>query len=100
MILDKDTLDSLPPSGLPPIQQVQGIPPQFKDLEDAIGKIRTYAILPMQVRVDYLRVTESSIMTNITVQFQNRDLQFQSGDGGARRRCTSWDASAPLPAAR
>jgi GWxTD domain-containing protein len=77
------TID-VPANGVLPIQQVQGIPPQFKDLEDAIGKIPTSAILPMRVRVDYLRVTESSIMTNITVQFQNRDLQFQSGDGGAK----------------
>src|SRR5439155_8631356 len=32
-------------------------------------------------RVDYVRVTESSVLTNVTVQFENRDLQFQSKDG-------------------
>ncbi len=35
----------------------------------------------MQVRVDYVRVTESSVMANISVQFENRDLQFQFKDG-------------------
>jgi len=35
----------------------------------------------MQVRVDYLRVTGSSVLANITVQFENRDLQFQKKDG-------------------
>ena len=35
----------------------------------------------MQVRIDYVRVTESSVMANITIQFENRDLQFQKKDG-------------------
>jgi GWxTD domain-containing protein len=71
-------------NSLTPIQQVQGISPKFKDLENAIGAIATYNVLPMQVRIDYLRVTGSSVMANITVQFQNRDLQFQFADGGPK----------------
>jgi GWxTD domain-containing protein len=51
---------------------------KFKELEDAIGKRTTYGVLPMSVRIDYVRVTESSVMTNISVQFENRDLQFQN----------------------
>ena len=35
----------------------------------------------MLVRVDYVRITESSVLANITVQFENRDLQFQAKDG-------------------
>jgi len=59
--------------------QLQQPPPvKFKELDDAIGKLTTYAVLPMQVRIDYVRITESSVMTNITVQFENRDLQFQT----------------------
>jgi GWxTD domain-containing protein len=79
-----DSLKILPTISVAPAQQLRGMPPQFKDLEDAIGAIPTYTILPMQVRIDYLRVTESSVMANITVQFDNRDLQFQSGDGGRK----------------
>jgi len=56
-------------------------PVKFKELENAIGAIATYTVLPMQVRIDYVRVTESSVIVNITVQFENRDLQFQLRDG-------------------
>jgi len=54
---------------------------KFKDLEAAISTRITYNILPMQVRIDYVRVTESSVLANITVQFENRDLEFQAKDG-------------------
>ncbi len=54
---------------------------KFKDLEEAITTRITYNVLPMQVRVDYVRVTDSSVMTNVTVQFENKDLQFQAKDG-------------------
>jgi hypothetical protein len=35
----------------------------------------------MTARIDYIRVTDSSVLTNISVQFENRDLQFQTKDG-------------------
>lgn len=54
---------------------------KFKDLEAAITTRITYNILPMAVRVDYVRVTESSVLANITVQFDNKDLQFQMKEG-------------------
>jgi GWxTD domain-containing protein len=58
-------------------------PPEvkFKDLEQEITSRVTYNRLPMQVRWDYIRVTENSVLTNITVQFENRDLQFTQKDG-------------------
>lgn len=58
-------------------------PPEvkFKDLEATVDSRITYNTLPMVVRTDYLRVTNSSVMTNVTVQFQNQDLQFKAGDG-------------------
>jgi hypothetical protein len=55
-------------------------PVKFKDLEAEISTRITYNVLPMQVRVDYVRVTESSVMANITIQFENKDLQFQKKD--------------------
>jgi GWxTD domain-containing protein len=54
---------------------------KYKDLEAAISTRITYNILPMQVRIDYVRVTESSVLANITIQFENRDLQFQKKEG-------------------
>jgi GWxTD domain-containing protein len=56
-------------------------PVKFKDLEAAISTRITYNILPMQVRIDYVRVTEASVMANITLQFENRDLEFKLKDG-------------------
>jgi GWxTD domain-containing protein len=66
------------------LQQFGGLrsgPQAIDDSAFAIGKPGTYETLPMQVRVDYLRVTGSSVLANITVQFENRDLQFQKKDG-------------------
>jgi GWxTD domain-containing protein len=57
---------------------------KFRELDDAIGKRTTYNILPMQVRIDYVRVTESSVLANFSVQFDNRDLQFQFRDGAPK----------------
>jgi GWxTD domain-containing protein len=54
---------------------------KFKDLEASINSRITFNILPMQVRIDYVRVTDASVLANITVQFENRDLQFQAKDG-------------------
>ncbi len=62
--------------------KLQSPPPiKFKDLEAVVSTRITYNILPMLVRVDYVRVTESSVLANITVQFENHDLQFQAKDG-------------------
>jgi GWxTD domain-containing protein len=54
---------------------------QFKDLEAAISTRITYNVLPVQVRIDYLRITESSVIANITIQVDNKDLQFQLKNG-------------------
>jgi GWxTD domain-containing protein len=60
------------------------IPPPQVNLDDpanAIGKLPTYEMLPMQVRVDYLRVTGSSVLANIAVRFEGRDLKFDRQNG-------------------
>ena len=54
---------------------------KFKDLEAEVSSRITYNRLPMQVRQDYVRVTDSTVLVNITVQFQNRDLEFKEKDG-------------------
>jgi GWxTD domain-containing protein len=58
-------------------------PPQikFKDLEAAVTSKITFNLLPMKVRADYVRVTNSSILANVTLQFDRKDLQFQEKDG-------------------
>jgi GWxTD domain-containing protein len=54
---------------------------KFKDLEAVVGTRITFNILPMTARIDYIRVTDFSVLTNISIQFDNRDLQFQTKDG-------------------
>jgi GWxTD domain-containing protein len=61
-------------------------PPQvkFKDLEAAVSSTIKFNLLPMRARADFMRVTNSSIMSNITLQFDRRELQFQDKDGISR----------------
>jgi len=35
----------------------------------------------VKVRAEFIRVTNTSILTNITIQLENKDLQFQSKEG-------------------
>jgi GWxTD domain-containing protein len=51
------------------------------DPADAIGKLPTYEMLPMQVRTDFLRVTASSVLANFTIGFDARDLKFDRQNG-------------------
>jgi GWxTD domain-containing protein len=62
--------------------QLQATPQSiFKDLEAAMGAKPTGNVLPLQLRIDYVPATESATIANITVQFENRDLQFQTVGG-------------------
>ncbi|HTX39422.1 MAG TPA: GWxTD domain-containing protein [Bryobacteraceae bacterium] len=54
---------------------------KFPDLEAAVTSRISYNILPMSVRVDYFPVTDASVLTFITLQFNNKDLQFTSKEG-------------------
>ncbi|MGA2135845.1 MAG: GWxTD domain-containing protein [Bryobacteraceae bacterium] len=54
---------------------------KFKDLEDAVSSKITFNILPMKVRADFFPLTEASVLTYVTLQFENKDLQFQSKEG-------------------
>jgi GWxTD domain-containing protein len=54
---------------------------KFKDLEAAVNSTIRYNLLPMKARADFMRITNSSIMTNITLMFDNKDLQFQDKEG-------------------
>jgi GWxTD domain-containing protein len=61
---------------------IQKPPPvKFKDLEAMVSSHVTYNILPMKVETDYIRVTNASVLTNLTLQFENKDLEFQSKEG-------------------
>ncbi|MGH9659642.1 MAG: GWxTD domain-containing protein, partial [Bryobacteraceae bacterium] len=54
---------------------------KFKDLEASVNSVIKFNILPLKARVDYFPLTESSVLTNITIQLENRDLQFTMKEG-------------------
>src|SRR5579883_1279668 len=53
---------------------------KFKDLDAVVNSNIRYNTLPMQVRVDYIRVTDATVYANIAVQFKNSDLNFSTKD--------------------
>jgi hypothetical protein len=61
------------------LQQAPAI--KFKDLEAAVNSTIKYNLLPMKVRADFIPVTGSSVLSNITIQFERKDLQFKEKEG-------------------
>jgi GWxTD domain-containing protein len=57
-------------------------PPEvkFKDLQAVVSSSIRYNNLPFKARADYVRITDSTILTTVTIEFQRRDLQFQQKD--------------------
>ena len=54
---------------------------KFKDLEAVVNSRISYNVLPLEVRAYYFPVTEASVLTSVTIQLNNKDLQFQAKDG-------------------
>jgi len=54
---------------------------KFKDLEAAVNSSIKYNLLPMKVRADFIPITGSSVLTNVTIQFERKDLQFKQKEG-------------------
>jgi hypothetical protein len=57
---------------------------KFKDLEAAVNSKITYNVLPMLARADFFPATASQVLTNITLQFSRKDLQFKQQDNLSR----------------
>ena len=58
-------------------------PPEikFKDLEAIVTTKLSFNLLPFKFRTDFVRVTEESVLTPITLLLQNKDLAFQEQQG-------------------
>jgi GWxTD domain-containing protein len=54
---------------------------KFNDLKAVVTARLSAQLLPFDVRTDFLRVTEETILTPVTVQVANRDLEFQNKGG-------------------
>jgi GWxTD domain-containing protein len=58
-------------------------PIKFKDLEGFISEhtIMNGPPLPFDVRTDFIKVTESTVLVPVTLQIKNRDITFVTKDG-------------------
>ena len=54
---------------------------KFRDLKAVVTTKLSANLLPFDVRTDFVRVTDETVLTPITVQVSKRDLQFQNKDG-------------------
>lgn len=54
---------------------------KFDDLKASVTHKITAQVLPFDVRTDFVRITDDAVLTPITVQVANKDLQFQNKDG-------------------
>jgi len=61
-------------------------PVKFKDLDAFISehKLLSGPVFPFDVRTDFLKVTESTVLVPITIQMKNRDITFVTKDGVAK----------------
>jgi GWxTD domain-containing protein len=58
-------------------------PIKFQDLESAISehKFLNGPVFPFDVRTDYVKVTDSTVLVPVTLQLKNRDITFVTKDG-------------------
>lgn len=58
-------------------------PPEvkFKDMQAVVTSKLSAQLLPFDVRTDMIRVTDTTVLTPITLQMANRDLQFENKGG-------------------
>lgn len=57
---------------------------KFKDLDAVVSSNIHYNTLPMRVRADYIRVTDSTVLTDLTLLFKNNDLNYATKDKVAK----------------
>jgi GWxTD domain-containing protein len=56
-------------------------PVKFKDLKAVVTARISSNLLPFDARMDFIRVTDETVLTPITVQIANADLQFSNKEG-------------------
>lgn len=58
-------------------------PPEvkFKDLEAVVETKISYNLLPFEMRSDFIKITNETVLTPITLQIQNKNLTYVEKDG-------------------
>jgi hypothetical protein len=54
---------------------------KFKDLAEEVGHRITYNPMPFDVRTDFVKITNETVLVPVTVQIRNRDITFNNKDG-------------------
>jgi hypothetical protein len=54
---------------------------KFKDLEEVVSTKIRYNLMPFDVRVDFVKVTEDTVLVPITIQIKNKDVTFVEKEG-------------------
>ncbi|HTZ84393.1 MAG TPA: GWxTD domain-containing protein [Candidatus Acidoferrales bacterium] len=57
---------------------------KFTDLEEAVNSKIILNPMPFDVRTDYVKVTDDTVLVPITIQMKNRDITFANKDGVQR----------------
>jgi GWxTD domain-containing protein len=57
---------------------------KFKDLEEVVSHKISVNLMPFDVRADFVKVTNDTVLVPITIQIKNRDVTFQNKDGVER----------------
>lgn len=64
--------------------RLQGAPPiKFTDLQEFITshKVLTGPFFPFDVRTDFVRITDATVLVPVTIQIRNRDITYHNTDG-------------------
>jgi GWxTD domain-containing protein len=54
---------------------------KFKDLEEVVQHKISYNTMPFDVRTDFVKITNDTVLVPVTVQLKNRDITFANKDG-------------------
>lgn len=54
---------------------------KFKDMQAVVLAKLSSNLLPFDVRTDFIRVTDETVLTPVTIQVANKDLQFTNKNG-------------------
>jgi GWxTD domain-containing protein len=65
--------------------KLQAPPPvKFKDLEEIVNTKIVTNLMPFDVRTDFVKVTEDTVLVPVTIQMKYRDITFANKDGVQR----------------
>ena len=64
------------------LAKVQSPPPvKFKDLEEVVSHKINVSLMPFEVRTDFVKITDDTVLVPVTLKVQNKDITFASKDG-------------------